>query len=608
LALRALFREGTMADRPRQTLTDYVTIALSPALIMALVGSLIFFLVEVAYAGAYGSEMRWMLFFFVFGIVLIARISLIGEIANRAGIYAALLGVLVWFGLMKYVSYPPDSPVGALRGVLNLGLILLAWWCVHRLVRDCTQINDRTQVDSRGLLQAAGLEELDVRAEARRKQAPDTSRVRPLPGEDEQPEPRNWWERWRRYREERRKHRTPGVTVVYFSLAALPLFGLGQSLIPASAGDRRRYVFWLLTVYVGSGLGLLLTTSFLGLRRYLNQRRLKMPPAMTAVWLSLGGVLIGVLLLLGAFLPRPLAEYPLVDFAPVGSEQQAASQHAQRGEDPGEGPGKANSGRDGKDDENAGQGKDKDGKKGSKDGKEKGGDKGSGKEKKGGDKDGKNGSGKEKDGSKGESDSQTAESESVTSSLKEMFRSLSSVLKWIVFALIGLLVLFFLLRSGLKWLANFFEWARNLLDALRNFFNGLFGGWVGGSAEKEEVASEPAPPPQPFAAFSNPFTDGTARGRSPRELVRYTFAAFEAWARERGLGRQDAETPLEFALRVGEEVPAVEDDARRLVDLFARAAYSADEMPKWTTETLRAAWERLGEPLAKREAAHANNR
>src|ERR1700693_5191733 len=142
-----------MAERPRQTLTDYVTIALSPALIMALVGSLLFFLVEVAYAGAYGSEMRWMLFFFVFGIVLIARIALIGEIANRAGLYAAVLGVLVWFGLMKYVSYPPDSPVGALRGLVNAGLVVLAWWCVNRLVRDCTQIDDRTNVDSRGLLQ-----------------------------------------------------------------------------------------------------------------------------------------------------------------------------------------------------------------------------------------------------------------------------------------------------------------------------------------------------------------------------------------------------------------------------------------------------------------------
>src|SRR5579864_6158417 len=114
-----------MAERPRQTLTDYVTIAISPALIMTLVGSLIFFLVEVLYAGNYGPEMRWMLFFFVFGMVLIGRVALTGEIAGRANIYAVILGCLVWIGLQKYVTYPARSPVGALRGLINLGLVVL---------------------------------------------------------------------------------------------------------------------------------------------------------------------------------------------------------------------------------------------------------------------------------------------------------------------------------------------------------------------------------------------------------------------------------------------------------------------------------------------------
>ena len=194
-----------MAERPRQTLTDYVAIALSPGAQScgALVGSLLFFLVEVAYAGAYGPEMRWLLFFFVFGIVLIARIALIGEIANRSGLYALVLGLLVWLGLMKYVTYPPDSPVGGLRGLLNCVLIVLAWWCVNRLVRDCTQIDDRTEIDSRGLLQAAGLEELDIHSEDRRKQGEKQVPVRNRreATADEEP-PLDWWQRWQRYRAE----------------------------------------------------------------------------------------------------------------------------------------------------------------------------------------------------------------------------------------------------------------------------------------------------------------------------------------------------------------------------------------------------------------------
>jgi hypothetical protein len=603
-----------MAERPRQTLTDYVTIAISPALIMALVGSLVFLLVEVAYAGAYGPEMRWMLFFFVFGMVLIARISLTGEIANRAGIYAAVLGLLVWIGLMRYVSYPPNSPVGALRGVLNLGIIVLAWWCINRLVRDCTEIDDRTQVDSRGLLQAAGLEELDVRAEDRRKhgekEASTASRQRKLPGEEEQPEPRGWYQRWQRYREERLKRRTPGVTVVYFSLAALPLFGLGQSLIPAEAADRRRYVFWLMTIYVASGLGLLLTTSFLGLRRYLNQRKLRMPRAMTAVWITLGGALIALLLLLGALLPRPLAEYPLFDFTPAGAEKQSASRHAVKRGSEGEGPGRPNADKDPKEgdkgsrdkDKGSGKGKDKSSSK------DKGSDKGGGKEKDKGagkddkDKDGsdknksrENGSGREKTGDDEESKADDADSDSPVSSVTEFLQKLAPVLKWIVFGVIALIVVVLVLRSGLRWLANFFEWARSLLDALRNFFSGLFGGWASSSEETAEAAREQTVPARPFADFSNPFSDGTAGGRSPRELVRYTFAAFEAWARERHLDRGDGETPLEFARRVGAEVPPVEDDARSLADLFAHAEYSADELPASASDALREIWDRLGE-------------
>ena len=79
--------------------------------------------------------------------------------------------------------------------------------------------------------------------------------------------------------------------VVYFSLAALPLFGIGQAMIPASNVEARRYAFWLLTIYVACGLGMLLTTSFLGLRRYLRGRRLQMPASMTALWLGIGSAM-----------------------------------------------------------------------------------------------------------------------------------------------------------------------------------------------------------------------------------------------------------------------------------------------------------------------------
>ena len=102
-----------------------------------------------------------------------------------------------------------------------------------------------------------------------------------------------------------------GLWVIYFSLGALPVFGLGQGLIPAQDVAGRRYGFILLCVYLAAVLGLLLLTSFLGLRRYLRQRHLEMPPAMSATWVTMGSV-VGLGILVGCILlPRPNADWSL---------------------------------------------------------------------------------------------------------------------------------------------------------------------------------------------------------------------------------------------------------------------------------------------------------
>jgi hypothetical protein len=424
------------------------------------------------------------------------------------------------------------------------------------------------------------------------------------------------------------------VWVVYFSLAALPMYGLGQSLIPAGELGRRRYTFWLLTVYVASGLGLLLTTCFLGLRRYLRQRRVHMPAAMTAAWLTMGGVLIALLLAAGALLPRPEAEYPLIDLRALTSQERGASRFATRGDTAGKGEGRPGAG-DKKGEQGAADGK---GGKGQGEGKEKG-DGGSGKEK------GDGGQGKEKgDGAKGsggdkkadnrdapdpksadqpkpqtrdaqrkaaerksgektdtksesqsDSGNSSAPNPPTPSGFASFFHTLAAVLKWVLFVAIALAVLFVLLRSFLQFLANFTGWAQNLLDSLRNFWDALFGrrGRARGAEPEAEPGAPPGPPPPPFHSFANPFATGGA-GRWPlRKLLGYTFAAFEAWARERGLGRHPGETPLEFADRVGGEVPGLEAQARAFAALYARSLYAAGGPPADALDTVRQFWDRL---------------
>ncbi|NOZ40919.1 MAG: hypothetical protein GXP24_11940, partial [Planctomycetes bacterium] len=124
-------------------------------------------------------------------------------------------------------------------------MLALVWWSAHKLTWDCTLIDDNEDASGEGLMQRIGVDELITENEL-------------LPSDNA-------------------KHgktpHTPGLWVLYFSLAALPLFGIGQKWIPAGDVGRRQYAFGLLAVYVAAGLTLLVTTSFLGLRRYLRQRR-----------------------------------------------------------------------------------------------------------------------------------------------------------------------------------------------------------------------------------------------------------------------------------------------------------------------------------------------
>src|SRR5215469_14216368 len=146
------------SDRHNQTLADYVALAISPALIMGLVASLVFFLINVLYAGEYVERMRWILFFFVFGAVLIARMTMLDDTCSRAALYGVPLGFLTWLGMQMFVEYPKESALKDLNWIINAGLIAVIWWCAHKLTRDCTNVDEETDINAEGLLQAAGVE------------------------------------------------------------------------------------------------------------------------------------------------------------------------------------------------------------------------------------------------------------------------------------------------------------------------------------------------------------------------------------------------------------------------------------------------------------------
>lgn len=638
-------------SKPQKTAADYVAIAAGPVLIMLLVGSLAFFVLEVSYTGRFESRLRWIMFWFVMASVLIARIA-IEQGSGHAAAYGIALSAATLLVMFKFV----DAPFVALP---LLGVI---WWCANKLTWDCTLIDDGEDASGEGLLAAGAIagstESQSEKAEGEQGGEQDefdeasTQRVshykRLLPKGSER----------------RGRPHAPGLWVVYFSLVALPMFGVGQTLIPAEDAGERSFAFRLVWIYTAAALALLLTTSFLGLRRYLRQRRLTMPAAMTGAWMGIGGSLIAVILVLCMLLPRPDAEYSLTAALDrFGSKDRDASKYALLDDDSGKGEGrrigepddnedqpeKGGGGKKGRDGNQAGQAKQEQGGPGEGEGDKAGGDQkgdqkqaGGAEERKGeqandrakaqeennpGEKqqaaqknerqpnenaeaDGKpekgdpqqaqdddqrnEGAAKKANGD----DSKSAENRSDArqsssrspSSVGQMLSNMAEPLKWIIYAAIALVVLFLIVRHRRALLDGW----RSILADLAGFFRNLFGRRSGSEQNAAEDQAGGVPVPRkPFAEYDDPFAYGSAYESDPREVLAHTFEALAAFAQEQGVEHTADQTPLEFARLVGSAFPEMSADVRKTASLYARTAYADYRPTRESYDLLQRVWQQM---------------
>jgi hypothetical protein len=629
-------------NRPNGTLVDYLVAAIEPVLIMIMVGSLMFFLLDTWYEGEFLDRLRWILFWFVFGIVLITRVSMqIGS--SQATGYGVALG-----GAVAVVA-------SVLAGIQPFLLVVMGvvWWATHKLTFDCTLL-DEDQDSGVGLLQESGLELSQpddpghTPAAAKTHADPDEMDASLLPR-------RPWWKLWELDSPEARRPHAPGVTLVYFTLASLPLFGLGQWFVPAVEEDRRAGLFLYFLAYIASGMGLLLATSFLNLRRYLRQRKVRMPAAMTATWLSTGAILIVGLTAAAAVLPLPVAGMRAIRGSTTDQSNLRASQHAVlkdsgvQGEGaPSEGPAASKSGSPPKssgkakgsgktNDPNASQQTNGKGKSGgnsepgrsksgaprgkpaaSQDGQQgkqgaaqdqsgdqgKKGDQAKGDQAKGQDGRSKDEAGRgkeaEPDSKRGEEKGSEPDSEKSSGEDPSSNGGGSPPLQLPSFALAGLAWLKGpIMAVGILFLIyGFFRYGRFLLQALRDLIAALLGGfWFGGPRKpKKDDAAEAdkaLPPPRPFASFVNPFDAGLDHQFSPNDLVIYSFEALEAWAYEHNLARSPHETPAEFVQRLGQARAELSREATRLVGFFVTIVYGQRDFKPEVFPALRQFWQAL---------------
>ena len=509
------------------TAADYIAAGAAPLLIMVMVGALVWFAQDLVYQGEHALRLRWTLFWFVIGMVGISRIA-IERTPTYAGLFALGLGGAVAIMINQFFVMP-------LAGWLLLGAI---WWCTNKLVWDCTLIDEQEDASGEGLLEVAGMDETSPN-EAREDVAVKSIGTGPNRKAVKLP----WWKRLFVNRSARsgRPHAS-GLWIIYFSLAALPLFGLGQAML--TRANRSSPGLILLAVYLAAATGLLLLTSFLGLRRYLRQRRLKMPAAIAGTWIGAGALVVAAVLTLSLVLPRPIT---------IASSQVAGTALT----------GKKLDEKSVMDDPTA---KDE-----------------SEKAKSGGEQ--ATTSAEQPDGTSQSPAGAKPATEAQGSALPDRNESgagnqasspitlpaAPDWLRWIAWAVVVVVIAYIAIRNWSQIVAAI----RELIESLRAMFQ---------PKSKNRPRSRNASAAGPvlerklrFAELENPVRAGSAI--EPAVAVRQTYEALELWAAERGATRAPDITSTEFAQKLMSVHPELRDGIRRLARIYAGLLY-ADREPQ----------------------------
>ena len=299
------------------TAADYAAIAVAPLLIFFMISSLANFLMLVFYQGPNPLRVAWIVLMFTMGFVGIARIAIEQDRAYSLG-YAAVLGVAGFLSMTRFVGSP----------IFCAFILAVIAYLADRIVDDCTLIDDSVDSSGQGLVdfgRKAFKKQIKLAKEAQRQSAKtdplsqagevtrdessrndDSKATRPASGGGDPKRPRGG----------RGRKSQPGRTVMYLAIAALPLFGLGQFMLRDDPLSWQR-AQWLLAVYLFSSFSLLVTTSFLGLRRYLRQRGVDMPANVSIGWLAGGVLMTAAIISLAYFIPMPgqtIASVPMSDW------------------------------------------------------------------------------------------------------------------------------------------------------------------------------------------------------------------------------------------------------------------------------------------------------
>ena len=553
---------GSMRSHLERSPFDIVAEIAIPACIMGLVGSLVYFLIDLRslYFPGGSGLLKYVFFFYIIGTVLINRIRAMLGLGTSAA-YSLFLGAAVLLFLVVFSrSIGPITGGRTAEGqalAINVLVMGLIWFMCDRLTKSC-HIGEDDDTMAQGLVSGIAWQ--------RRTKTP--------PAETEELDFKETMPR---------KH--PGMAVVYFSCMSLIFFGAGLRLIPAEESWVRTKTFWCMVVYIFCAFSLLMLTSFSGLRHYFRKRKLAVPVRIAAFWLGFGWIVAIIVLMVADIFPQPTGGGPRLrtEVPPIGRTVNTGARFSKSLID-----GLASSRRM---DEQKGQLRDTD------DEQDRGGARTDQRAAQRGELD--------RESTRGPQPSPVARTPGESDIAPVLSKLAIGVL-----VVLGLIALWLVLLGACRLLGSIGQYRRGL--------SGTVSGWFRRLGELLGVVRRIKPPQIRLPRrrrlrvrvkdrgslasyqFRNPFRDPALRARlSPAELVRYSYGALMAFAKDAGFPRRDDQTPYEFAAKLPESVPRLSRPTRELTEVYVRAEYAPQTITTEDITCLERFWTAYESTLAR---------
>ncbi len=309
------------------TLTDYLLVILNPFLILIMVWSIVFFLLDVRYVftEVHDPYLRLVAFSFILGVVALNRLFAREGIENGILYGAALAIAIALYTIVSTTMYGMGSVVKnfmntspGLATLFNMGVVIFLWWLTNRITYECC-IDENPQSGEIGLL--AGINKAIANGAQKSKKKEKNERSEYIFYEFEPIDPTELGIEERNTVKklalgtmgfsQRLSSIPAGISVLFFSIPVMMIFSLGLRILVNGGPTMVKGGWFYNVLFVFSAFMLLSSTSLGGLREYFRNRNIPIPYQISITWLF-GALLIVVFsMTLSAYLPFPSLPKPI---------------------------------------------------------------------------------------------------------------------------------------------------------------------------------------------------------------------------------------------------------------------------------------------------------